>query len=121
MVEDTAVWYREPLFGSQLGDLISHDDVKDVPDEKVTVEKSMFDDLAIYKVQIEDVSYEDGGRYYCSTYGWHNSSQNVVVSVFERDVQVSPKNLHKADLRKSSAPTLPFSPSLAFASTVFFI
>ena len=67
------------MFGSQLGDLISHDDVKDVPNDRVTVDKTMFEDLAIYKVKIEDVSFEDGGRYYCSTYGWRNNSQYVIV------------------------------------------
>ena len=84
-MEDTGIWYRKPLFDDDLGELISHDNIKDTTDERVTVEKTVFEDLVIYKLHIIDMKISDGGTYHCDTYSTSSQSRSVFVSVFEKE------------------------------------
>ena len=84
-MEDTGIWYRKPLFDDDLGELISHDNIKDTTDERVTVEKTVFEDLVIYKLHIIDMKISDGGTYHCDTYSTSSQSRSVFVSVFDKE------------------------------------
>ena len=47
------MWYR--LFqqdGQELGEIIAHDDRKMIQDDRVFFEKKVYEDLAVYKLQV---------------------------------------------------------------------
>ena len=51
----TAVWSR--LYhqdGQELAEIIAHDDIKIIQDDRVTFEKRVFQDLAIFKLQVTE-------------------------------------------------------------------
>ena len=53
----TAVWSR--LYhqdGQELAEIIAHDDIKIIQDDRVTFEKRVFQDLAIFKLQVTELS-----------------------------------------------------------------
>ena len=47
------VWYRELLFQDDYKEIISDDNIKVLDDDRISVEKTLFEDLAIYKVQVD--------------------------------------------------------------------
>ena len=47
------MWFR--LFqqdGQEVGEIIAHDDKKIIEDDRVSFEKKVYEDLAIYKLQV---------------------------------------------------------------------
>ena len=48
------MWYR--LYrkdGEEVGEIIAHDDIKIIQDHRMSFEKRVFEDLAIYKLQVK--------------------------------------------------------------------
>merc|ERR1712198_184209 len=85
--EEAAVWYKESFYDDEDGEIVSYDNIKVLDDERITLEKTVFEDLSIYKLQIRNIKVDDGGRYSCDIHNNKNENlkQNVMVSVFERE------------------------------------
>ena len=57
------VWYRELLFQDDYKEIISDDNIKVLDDDRISVEKTLFEDLAIYKVQVDKENQRDFSVY----------------------------------------------------------
>ena len=53
------VWYRELLFQDDYKEIISDDNIKVLDDDRISIEKTLFEDLAIYKVQVDKENQKD--------------------------------------------------------------
>merc|ERR1719318_1968848 len=84
--KETVVWYRQQ--GLVMGEIISHGDTMVTEDLRFKLEKTVFEDLAIYKIEIMDVEVEDAGEYSCEMTEEEEEEDKirefVTVAVFER-------------------------------------
>merc|ERR1711909_84717 len=84
--QETVVFYRQRELNR--GEIISHGDTVIIEDERFQSEKTVFEDLAIYKLEIAQMEIEDGGEYSCEIAGQDETEKErkfVTVSVFERE------------------------------------
>merc|ERR1712035_18497 len=73
--EEAAVWYKESFYDDEEREIVSYDNIKVLDDERITLEKTVFEDLSIYKLQIRNVKVDDGGRYSCDIQ--NNKNENL--------------------------------------------